>query len=102
VLPPSAQKLNTAPALAPGFCSFDHPQLMSSNSFAALADVDEEATNQAGKKAQAVAGAIPHASASAGQKKPANGGDRKPVISERVIERHPQGDRKSGTGKQSL
>jgi hypothetical protein len=75
---------------------------MSSNSFAALADVDEEATNQAGKKAQAVAGAIPHASASAGQKKPANGGDRKPVISERVIERHPQGDRKSGTGKQSL
>ena len=83
---------------ASGFCSFDRPQLMASgNSFAALADVDEEVSNQAGKKPQ-VTGAIPHASA--GQKKPANGGDRKPVISERVIERHPQGDRKSGGGKQ--
>jgi hypothetical protein len=53
-----------------GFCSLDIDCIIamaSGNSFAALADNDDEVPNQASKKPQTVAGAIPHVSA-AGQK----------------------------------
>jgi hypothetical protein len=69
--------------------------MASSNSFAALADNDDEVPNQASKKPQAVPGAIPHVSAS-GQK--GQGKDRQPVISDRVISRHPGGDKPAHSG----
>jgi hypothetical protein len=69
--------------------------MASGNSFAALADNDDEVPNQASKKPQAVAGAIPHVSA-AGQK--GQGKDRQPVISDRVISRHPGGDKPAHSG----
>ena len=69
--------------------------MASGNSFAALADNDDEVPNQAGKKPQAVAGTIPHVSTS-GQK--GQGKDRQPVISERVIARHPGGDKPAHSG----
>jgi hypothetical protein len=69
--------------------------MASGNPFAALADNDDEVPNQASKKPQAVAGAIPHVSA-AGQK--GQGKDRQPVISERIIAKHPGGDKVSGAG----
>jgi hypothetical protein len=69
--------------------------MASGNSFAALADNDDEVPNQASKKPQAVAGAIPHVSAS-GQK--GQGKDRQPVISERVLSKHPGGDKPAHSG----
>jgi hypothetical protein len=69
--------------------------MASGNSFAALADNDDEVPNQASKKPQAVAGAIPHVS-TAGQK--GQGKDRQPVISDRVISRHPGGDKPAHSG----
>jgi hypothetical protein len=69
--------------------------MASSNSFAALADNDDEVPNQAGKKPQAAAGTIPHVSA-AGQK--GQGKDRQPVISDRVIAKHPGGDKPAHSG----
>jgi hypothetical protein len=62
------------------------------NPFAALADNDDEVPNQASKKPQAVAGAAPQSSAVRTSK------DRQPAISERVLAKHPGGDKPSHSG----
>ena len=69
--------------------------MASGNSFAALADNDDEVPNQASKKPQAVAGAIAHVS-TAGQK--GQGKDMQPVISDRAISRRPGGDKPAHSG----
>jgi hypothetical protein len=62
------------------------------NPFAALADNEDEVPNQASKKPQAAAGAAPQSSAARTSK------DRQPAISERVLAKHPGGDKPSHSG----
>ncbi len=66
-------------------------EMASGNPFAALAENDDEVPNQASKKPQAVAGAA-HQSAVRTSK------DRQPAISERVLAKHPGGDKPSHSG----
>jgi len=63
-------------------------EMASGNPFAALAENDDEVPNQASKKPQAVAGAAPQSAVRTSK-------DRQPAISERVLAKHPGGDKPS-------